>query len=797
MTAQPLPGEHDGATGAAEPRSRAAAVAAAVFSVTIFVNAALLFTLEPMFTKMVLPLLGGTPSVWNTCLLFFQIILLGGYLYAHVAEERLGPRAQAGVHLALVALAAVVLPVAVPAGWQPPDGGSPVPWLLAALAVGLGLPFFALSAGAPLLQRWFARTSHPDAADPYFLYAASNAGSLVALLAYPLLLEPTLRLTEQSRAWAVGYGVLALLLVTCALLALGARARAEPVLGLAERAAPGAVRTYGLGAPGAVAERSPALGWRRVARWVLLSFVPSSLLLGATAYITTDVASIPLLWVIPLALYLLSFVLVFARRRLFPHDLMLRAQAIVIAPLAVMMLGGTTRPLWLLAAVHLLVLFTTAMVCHGELAATRPSADRLTEFYLWMSVGGVLGGAFNVLVAPALFSSVVEYPLVLVLACLLRPAAPPPPAAADEPLVGGGGARPWWRRWRPHAAVLDVLLPLLLFALVVAMFQPALLPGWFAGGKVAGGRIIGAWGAAGVLCILFRNRPLRFALGVAAIIVGGYVGRLTTVDDTLLRARSFFGVYKVRGDSTFRILVNGTTMHGAQLLAAKYRREPLTYYHREGPLGQLFASVMDARPARRVAVVGLGAGTTACYARPGDQWTFYEIDPIVERIARNPRFFTYLRDCAPDARVVLGDARRSLVGAPDGGYDLILLDAFSSDAIPVHLMTREALALYLRKLAPGGLVAFHISNRHLDLRPVVTELARDARVAGAVGGDVQFTALQNRMLKSTSSWVVVARRATDFAAVVRQPGWSPLPPRANVRVWTDDASDLVSVLTWK
>jgi hypothetical protein len=784
MTAQPLAQVPDGVELVAEPRPRAAA-AATVFTVAIFANAALLFTLEPMFTKMVLPLLGGTPSVWNTCLLFFQAVLLGGYLYAHLATRHLPARGQAGLHLALVAVAALVLPVAVPAGWQPPPTGSPVPWLLAALAVALGLPFLVLSAGAPLLQRWFARTGHPDAADPYFLYAASNAGSLVALLAYPLLVEPNLRLSEQSRLWAAAYVALALLLAACAVLARGARAGAAGV------AAAGAAPELSAVAAPAEAARSEPIGWRRVARWVLLAFVPSSLLLGTTSYLSTDVASVPLLWVVPLALYLLSFVFVFARRQVFRRAAMLRVQAIFLVPLATMLLSGSTRPLWLLAAVHLLTLFATAMVCHGELAATRPRADRLTEFYLWMSAGGVLGGVFNVLVAPVVFDSVVEYPLVIVLACLLRPNEGPGGAGEGEGEgEGEDPARARLRLWR--ARVLDVVLPLLLFGAVVAILQPDFLPE-----RLGKTRVHVATGVLGLLCFFLRTRPLRFALGVTALLVGGYVGRRTSSDDTLFRARSFFGVYRVRGDSTYRMLVNGTTLHGAQLLAPKYRKEPLTYYHVEGPLGQLFLNVVQGKPPIRVAAVGLGAGTMGCYARPGDQWTFYEIDPLVVRIARDPHFFTYLRDCVPTARVVLGDARRSLSRAPDGAYDLILLDAFSSDAIPVHLLTREALDLYLRKLAPGGLIAFHVSNRHLDLRPVLTEIARDARVAGASGGDVQFTAAQNRMLKSVSTWVVVARHATDFAALVRQPGWAPLPPRADVRMWTDDASDLVGVFKWR
>ena len=305
------------------------------------------------------------------------------------------------------------------------------------------------------------------------------------------------------------------------------------------------------------------------------------------------------------------------------------------------------------------------------------------------------------------------------------------------------------------------------------------------------------WGGAGVLVFLLRFRPLRFALGIGALLAGGIVGKRVSEGALLFRARSFFGVYTVRSDGNYHMLANGTTLHGGQLVTAGYAKEPLTYYHREGPVGQLFASLPAAPAGRRVGVVGLGAGTVACYAQPADRWTFYEIDPLSERIARDARLFTYLRDCAPRAEVVIGDARRSLVHAPARGFDLLMLDAFSSDAIPVHLLTREALALYLSKLADGGLLAVHVSNRHLDLRPVLAELARDARVAGIAGQDVNFTDAQRARLKSNSTWVVLARRAGDFASLARQPGWTALPPRARVRVWTDDASDLISVFKWR
>ena len=746
------------------PDGRRAALALALFTATLFVNAALLFSVEPMFTKMVLPLLGGTPAVWNTCLLFFQAALLVGYLYAHLTTRWLDLRRQMTLHLALLALSLLALPVAVAPGWRPPGAETPIPWLLALLTVSLGAPFLVLSAGAPLLQRWFSQSDHPSAQNPYFLYAASNLGSLAALLAYPFLIEPHLPLAVQSRAWQVGYWALVALVAACAVTV--GRARRRPAVHAGVPAAPAEMEAE------VEAEGDPRpVTARQVVRWVLLSFAPSSLLLGVTSYLSIDVAAVPLLWVIPLSIYLLTFVLVFARRPPLQHWLMVWVQAVLVVPLAILLMFGTNRPLWLLASFHLLAFFATAMVCHGELAASRPPASRLTEFYLWISVGGVLGGVFNVLVAPTVFDTVLEYPLALLLAVALR-------SSGDQRPAG------WRTRWR------DLALPLVVGLIVWNVMRPDVLPdSW---GPYAVFALVGV--AAGI-CFLFRDRPVRFALGLAAILVGGALGR--GPDHSLLRDRSFFGAYRVRQWGYGNVLMNGTTMHGAQDRRPQYRREPLTYYHREGPLGQMFASLVLDRPSRRVALVGLGTGTTACYGRAGERWTFYEIDPLIERIARNPRYFTYLRDCPPSTTVVLGDARLRLADAPARGYDLILLDAFSSDAIPTHLLTREALALYLSKLADGGAVAFHISNRYVNLLPVVAELARDARVAGVVGRDLRLTDEQQAMLKTTSQWVVVSRRAADLATLARQPGWHQLPPRGDVGVWTDDFSDILSVFTWR
>jgi hypothetical protein len=444
-------------------------------------------------------------------------------------------------------------------------------------------------------------------------------------------------------------------------------------------------------------------------------------------------------------------------------------QTFATLSLTVVLAIGAQRHVTSLAPIHLTAFFATALLCHGELARSRPKVDHLTEFYLWISVGGLLGGIFNVLVAPRVFDTVIEYPIAVVLACLLRP------RLGDE-------SREW-------SLALDIVLPFLLGSVVVWVIRH----GYETKLGEQGAAI--AASAFSVLCLAFLHRPLRFGLGVAAVLFGFAIGR--GKDPTLLlTTRSFFGIYRVRGYPGYHSLQNGTTTHGGQSLLPTLNREPLTYYHRGGPVGQMFSTLMTNKASRRVAVVGLGTGTVACYGRKGETWDYYEIDPVVASIARNPRYFTYLRDCDPTIRVVFGDARLSLRTAPDSAYDLIILDAFNSDAIPAHLMTREALALYLRKLAAGGAVAFHISNRYLRLQPVLSELARDANVAGVVGGDLNLSPAETAMNKFTSEWVVLSRRASDLTALYQKPGWKILAPRGDVRVWTDDFSDVLSVFAW-
>ncbi len=747
----------------------------ALFSATLFVNAALLFAVQPMFSKMVLPLFGGTPSVWNTCMLFFQTALLCGYLYAHVTTRWLDVRKQSVLQLVLFALTFLTLPVAVASGWRPSGSDTPVWWLAALLAVSLGAPFFMLSTGAPLLQRWFSEYGHPAATNPYFLYAASNLGSMVALLAYPVVIEPRLRLAQQSHLWTAGYVVLAVLIAVCAFVVrrsmvgstLTVSGAAGPVLADATVADMDAFNSMAA-APVASAERLTV--WRR-SRWVLLSFVPSSMLLAVTTYLATDVASIPLLWIVPLAIYLLTFVIVFARNTvIFRHAFAVWLQPPFLLILAVSIALMMQRSVTALAPTHLVAFFLSALVCHGELAKDRPSVAHLTEFYLWMSVGGMLGGIFNVLIAPHVFDSVLEYPIAIIIAAALRPTLVPR---------------------RPIDRTLDVILPAIVCIAIMVLMHAGFPPASW--GEKANVWVFGGYA---ILILIFQRHPVRFALGIAAIFLGAALGRGT--DPTLLfRGRSFFGVYRVLRYPKHKALQNGTTTHGGQSIYPQFATEPLTYYHRDGPLGQSFAWLMRGNPNRRVAIVGLGTGTVACYGRPNETWTFYEIDPLIERIAFNPKYFSYLRDCPPAKRIIIGDARLSLAHAPDSSYDYMILDAFSSDAIPIHLMTREALQLYLRKLAPGGSIAFHISNRYLDLEPVVVELARDARIAGIVGSDVGISSAETMSFKMNSKWIVLSRNANDHAPLALQPGWRVLAPTSDIGLWTDDFSNVLSVFRWR
>jgi hypothetical protein len=713
-------------------RVRFAGATLPVYGATIFVAAALVFLVQPMAAKMLLPRFGGTPAVWAVSLVFFQAVLLAGYAFAHLSLRFLPVRAQPLLQLGLLAAPLALLPTAMPDAGS--TGGRPALHLLAVLAVGVGAPFFAVTTASPVLQRWFAASGHSAGADPYFLYAASNAGSLIGLLAYPLAIEPTFTLEQQSRLWFLGYGLFLALAAACAL------------------------RVFAAAPAGARAVRralSAPIAWRTRARWVALAAIPSSLILGTTSHLSTSIAAVPLLWVIPLAVYLLSFVVAFARRS--PLSLGTLRWAVVATTLlvAASLLHVAPIPIAALVVIHCANLFAVALLVHRRLALERPAVDRLTEFYLLLSLGGVLGGAFNALAAPVLFDSIAEYPIALVLAMLALPG--------------------------PRALRRDLLLP--------ALFLAGLIGGILAAAALGSTAVRIVFVAAIAALAGFAARPLRLALGVAALLLLTIFGQ-----GSLHAERTFFGVVRViEADHGEHVLTHGTTIHGRQRFSAGRRDDPLSYYTRQGPLGQVFAARRSGLDD--VAVIGLGAGSIAAYGRPGDRYTFYEIDPAVVRIASDERWFTYLADSQADVKIALGDGRLEIARARTAQFDLIVLDAFSSDAVPVHLLTREAVELYLRKLSPGGLVALHVTNNHLDLEPVVAGVARSLGLAGLSQLD-EVTEAELEHGVARTHWIVLARRADGLGALARDRRWHALAADADQPVWTDVYSNILSVVDW-
>lgn len=706
----------------------------------LFLGSFLLFAFEPMIGRRVLPVLGGSPSVWGGCLLFFQSTLLCGYLFAHGIAARPG-RAPAYLLLLMLTLG----------GYQllgdlrplPPAGAAEAPlgWLLEWLASSTALTFVALSACAPLIQAIFSRSSHTRAGDPYFLYVASNAGSLTGLLMYPSVIEPNLGLSGQLTLVRAGFGML---IAAAALAALTLR--------------PELKRAAGEGSAGAIAPAS-------LAGWIGLSALPSSLTLSLTAFITSDIAPVPLLWIVPLAIYLVTFMIAFsdlgaaalrACEGVFPW------LAIVSAPF----FAFTTRGglVWAIL-LHLTLFFVTACLCHGRLAASRPPAAQLTRFYLCLALGGALGGAFNILLAPIVFDSLIEYPLAYSCACLALPLS-----------AGTRGER-----------LRDLL-------------YPAGLAGWLAavallrtGGQNAPELALPlAFAPAALACLSFKHRPARLALALAALVLCLRELARPPGTEVLESDRNFFGAKEVRLDTKQGsiAIVHGSTVHGLQRVAPARSPEPLGYYHPYGPAGDIFGAFgRDARG--RAAVIGLGAGSMAAYIGPDQRLTFYEIDPLVVALAKDQRYFSHLASAAGRVSTVTGDGRLEIAREPGGGLGLVLVDAFNSDAIPVHLLTREAIELYLGKLAPGGLLAFHITNQYLDLEPVLAATLAELGLRAAVRRDPGDPA---EPLRFESAYLAASREAEVMEDFITKRGWRSARRDPEQGGWSDDRSNVLEAL---
>ncbi|MGL6097398.1 MAG: spermidine synthase [Fimbriiglobus sp.] len=907
-----------------------------LFAVTLFTSATLLFMVQPMVGKMILPYLGGSPAAWNTCMVFFQGLLLLGYLYADRLTARVATKRQVVVHLGVLlatlgvfGLAVVVspkhTPIAVFKTLAPQGEAYPMFGVLLLLGVAVGLPFLVVSTSAPLLQRWFTYTRHPAADDPYFLYAASNAGSLISLLGYPLFVEPTFKVATQAWLWAGGFVVLTGLVYLCGQAAANPLPPQDP-----KKKAPAgpAAKLYPRRTRG-----TPTLA--RKLRWMGLAFVPSSLMLGVTFHMTTDIASVPLLWVIPLALYLLTFIIAYAKTA---EELWWYRPVLVnFAPVMILLLvfvmssklGGLSA--FVLLSLHLAAYFVTALLMHSELADMRPDdTEHLTGYFLWISIGGVVGGMFNALVAPIAFPQTWEYPIALVIACLL---VPPPDDDGPAPTAAAAADPVAVARKRMIEKVLDGLVPLGMLVLVSYLL---VLPEfeWFrlaittVAVAVTGGlqwcginlglapdtiRVLVMHALPCMLCFLFIDRPRRFGLCVAAIL-GGWVYWTSNAGGIQTTERSFFGILRVeettvrpdvylygppadfvakegekppvfvyRHPVPLRQLTHGTTLHGIQGAAQymlpvrdnfpavvpdpwaaltntamagvyattrvvgpdgkpvvgpdgkpdldveffrgayDFRQDPLTYYHRTGPVGDAFRVLRAKNPGGHVGMIGLGTGSVACYAQPGQKLTFYEIDPTVMKlVVDTDQYFTFVADAkkrGAQLDFVLGDARLQLEKLTDARYALLLVDAFSSDSIPVHLLTREAMELYRDRLTDHGLLVIHISNRYISLDPVVARLAKETGLVARMWSDDEVGPPEGKGQpgKTRSSWILLAKKPEDLgddvlgtmaderlAAVAGGYAWAWynhrwVPPKVldDVPAWTDDYSDVLRVMRLK
>lgn len=732
-----------------------------LYVATIFLSAFLLFSIQPLFTKMALPIVGGAPSVWSVAMVFFQTSLLAGYLYAHLLTRYLGLARAAMVHLIVTASAFSALPIALASGWSvpPPAGWQPF-WLLGLFTVSLGPPFFAVAANGPLLQAWFARSNHRTSKDPYFLYAASNLGSFGALLAYPVLIEPSLTLRDQSAWWATGFMALTLSIAACSYMSYrrgaGAPAEAEAFedatqLSASARAAP---------------------TWSIRLSWLACALVPSALLVAVTSHISTDIAAAPLMWVVPLALFLFTFVLAFRDPALVTISVLARVQVYLTAAV-LMTIPFPTLWLWSLP-LHLACFFVSAFVCHTALYQRRPDAAHLTEFYLWLAIGGALGGIFAGLVAPHIFSTVVEYPLLVVLALLCRPG------------FFAGGAPLWLRG-----------------ALLMALMTAAASVGWyFAAQQVFDGGV--EWLAVLLLAyavVLMAEWRVPYRAATIAVAFLAVTTVLSPNLEQIKSIRSFFGVNKiaVTPDGRFRVLSHGTTVHGAMRLLnedgtpATGRPEPTTYYTFEGAMGSAIKAVREVRRGRlpTVNVIGLGSGSLACHAAANERWTFMEIDADVVRFATGPEYFRFVGDCAPDAAIILGDARLTLDQAPTA--TVLIVDAFSSDAIPVHLITREAIGAYLTRLEGDGVLIVHISNRHLELTHVLARVAAEHGLATYLNNDISPEPREKRM-RASSKVLAMARDRAALGSIAEGGPWVEVEPDMSRRPWSDDYSNILEAI---
>lgn len=673
------------------------------YALTIFLAAFLLFQVQPIVGKMILPWFGGSASVWTTCMLFFQVLLLLGYLYSHWIVSRLSPYAQSAVHLSLLVSSLFLLPLGLNPHWQPTGGEDPTLRILLVLAFSIGLPFFVLSTTGPLIQAWFARER--PASVPYRLFALSNVGSLTALLGYPIAVEPAMPTHWQAWVWSILFSCFAL---ACGSLAWRAKHLPPVCSGSAAQAR---------------LERPELIVYLT---WIGLAACPSILLLAVTSHLTENIAPVPLLWIMPLALYLLSFIICFERRdryspRVFRPLLMLSLFAVAALPF----FGQV--PMLMSFVIHLAAFFVVCMVCHGEVALQQPRSEHLTSYYLMLAIGGAMGGIFVGVLAPYWFNDHYELSIGLVLTAAIV----------------------WTSAQRQERAL-------------------------------SRSRRLADWGF--VICLV---------LSLVAIRATYHWAGMQNADYT---ARNFYGRLKIStggdGEEAYRVLAHGGILHGHQFIAADRQTIPTAYFSFDSGVGRAVHAKLEQR-AMHVGIIGLGVGTLATYGRAGDRLRLYEINPLVVDIARSR--FTYLSQTAAHVNVVLGDARLNLEKETPQGFDILIVDAFSGDAIPVHLLTEEAVSLYIKHMKPDGVLAFHVSNSYLDLAQIVKSAANKLHYQAVL----IHTKGNRKSRTTTSDWVLVSADPHFFGKPDLKEGLTEIKVRPGVQAWRDDYSSLLQVVRWR
>ncbi len=737
-----------------------------IFNLTIFLGSFLLFLIQPMLAKVLMPMLGGSQSIWIACVFFFQLFLLLGYLYAHVSHVLLGAKYQAILHAILLTFSCIFMPLGIKVIPDLENIANPASWIFWALTISVGVPFLLLSANAPMLQNWMAHINHKDAKNPYFLYIASNVGSFIALLSYPFALEPLMQLTTIMNLWTKSYFLMIFLIAICAGLTWGYFKDISKIR-----------RTL----LNSIKKLMPEFGdlkiWKTNLYWVVLAFIPSSLMLGVTTYITTDIAPMPLLWIVPLALYLLSFILAFNKRFNFLFRICkLSHNDVVLATILAMVMQVV---LLIFYGLHLVCFFIISMVCHSLLAQSKPEPERLTAFYLYLSLGGALGGFFNVFLSPLIFNDIIEYPLVMIASLFLVL-----PVARKSYFT---------REFADKAYYMLTLMMIFYITYTVLKFfntsiENALIE---IGKNIIDAKTIKTDSRKIVAFILFlyavfvlrklKEYPHAYILTLAFVFLSTPFIIAPLSDKVIYKSRNFYGALEVSHNKRFlfNVLMHGTTIHGLQRLEKDKRTDPSSYY-------KVFIGIFNKK--EKVAVIGLGTGTLACTGKKGSHFTFYDINKEVYNIATNPNLFTFLRDCPAKSEVVIGDGRIEINKVKDKTYDAIIIDAFSSDFIPIHLLTDEALEIYQRKIKPDGFVAFHVSNRFLNLNPVLRSLGKHRGMIVleilTKKGDYSFR----------SSWVLMTRNPKLAKKLVDKHEWQMLKSRKSIRYWTDNYTNIFSVL---